>query len=246
MKIIYLLMTSLLLSACSSMVQVQQPQAGKADTTARTAAGQEKGWWSVRFPITWPEGAEVSWYMDAFLAHKIMKPVLDQYRKDIDLWRFHRRAARDGAGHQFSFIFYSEPAVAEAIYKAIRGDRQVRQVQAMGLIKEVSYQNTATNKQPLIENTSDKSWSLPVQRSWPYFIMGVSEMWLRLIDELVQQDIAKVSFSNYQDVLSFYAGIEKKVDDTWRDEGGHALLHHLNALFGYQDTIVTERRLMRF
>lgn len=248
MKKWYILIVGLLLTACSSLgqVPVSDLEPATPDAIVRAAPDQAKGWWSVRFAIDWPEDAEVSWYMDVYLAHKIVKPVLDRYGRDIDLWRFHRRAARDRGGHQFSFIFFSPPAVAEAIYKAVRDDKQLRVVEAMGLINKVKYQDTGSNQQSMIQDTSDKSWSLPVQKSWPYFIMGVSDMWLRLIDELVQQDSGKVSFSDYNDVLSFYADIEKKVNEVWRTEGNHAFLHHLNALFGYQETIVIERKLMRF
>ena len=261
------LLLSLLLSACSLLGPVPVastavPGTTSPSTTTPTIATpttmpsssadvtppseHTKGWWSVRFAIDWPDKAEVSWYVDVYLAHKIIKPVLTQYQQEIELWRFHRRAARDAAGHQFSFIFYSEPAVAEAIYKAVRDDKQVQLVIDKGLIDKVIYQNTAVNSQPLVKDTSDPSWSLPIQKSWPYFIMGVSDMWLRLINELVQQDIGKASFNDYDDVLSFYKEIGQRLDNTWRDEGGHAFLHHLNALFGYQETIVVERRMVHF
>lgn len=32
----------------------------------------------------------------------------------------------------------------------------------------------------------------------------------------------------------------------WQNEGRHAFLHHLNALFGYEPILIIEKRPMRF
>jgi hypothetical protein len=36
------------------------------------------------------------------------------------------------------------------------------------------------------------------------------------------------------------------VSDLWQEEGRHAFLHHLNALFGYESLVVYEKKLMTF
>ena len=56
------------------------------------------GWWSARFQMHWPEEAPANWHLDLLIAHKIVLPALTQYRAEIPLWRFHRRAVRDQAG----------------------------------------------------------------------------------------------------------------------------------------------------
>ncbi len=56
-----------------------------------------------------------------------------------------------------------------------------------GVIVRVSCDDTTTVTRPNLEDTSDRSWSLPVQKSWPFYIMGVSEMWLNLIREVAGQ-----------------------------------------------------------
>jgi len=77
------------------------------------------GWWTASFQINWQE-VEPAWYIDAMLAHRVISPALELQKKDILLWRFHRRAVKDEAGHQFSFLFYSSPAAANKIYALIR------------------------------------------------------------------------------------------------------------------------------
>ena len=81
-----------------------------------------------------------------------------------------------------------------------------------------------------------------MQRAWPYFIMGVSKLWLELIRELGRDpDLPSQP-------LARYAALSERVDRHWREEGGHALLHHLNAMFGYRELEVVRRKVevMRF
>jgi hypothetical protein len=79
-----------------------------------------------------------------------------------------------------------------------------------------------------------------MQRAWPYYIMGVSRLWLELIREYERAGHLPRSPE------ARYAAINQKIDRLWRDEGGHALLHHLSAMFGYQEIAVVQRELMRF
>ena len=70
--------------------------------------------------------------------------------------------------------------------------------------------------------------------------MGVSQLWLELIREIGKKGEWP------EEPLTRYAGIEKALNELWRDEGGHAFFHHLSAVFGYEELAVTRRELMRF
>ena len=70
------------------------------------------GWWFARFRMHWPAEEQVNWHLDLLIAHRIVAPALARYGDEIRLWRFHRRAVRDQAGHQFSFIFYASAQTA--------------------------------------------------------------------------------------------------------------------------------------
>jgi hypothetical protein len=80
------------------------------------------GWWSARFRMYWPPEEEPFWHTDLLIAHKIVAPVLLQYKDRIYLWRFHRRATRDRAGHQFSFIFYASAQTAYQVFDTLRSN----------------------------------------------------------------------------------------------------------------------------
>ena len=223
---------------------------GVADTSwlRQTPDDSGYGWWYARFKINWPEKSEPNLYLDTLLAHKIVFPVLDKNRKDIYLWRFHRRAARDSAGHQFSFIFYASPPTAQKIYRSIGADPLLNQMKQSGIIVRHIFDDTSAVVKPGIEDTSDPMWSVQIQKSWPYFIMGASQTWLDLIVQQAQNTAAENPPSSLEGLQFFYQQLHQSINASWQQEGRHAFLHHLNAIFGYEPVIVYEyeKRLMRF
>jgi hypothetical protein len=62
--------------------------------------------------------------------------------------------------------------------------------------------------------------------------MGTSSLWLGLIDDAMQD--YPESYTDIHLLLEKYREVDGKISRTWRTEGQHALLHHLNAIFGYE------------
>jgi hypothetical protein len=214
-----------------------EAQAGDADGN---------GWWAARFKMTWPEEKEPAWYVDAMLAHQVVAPVLFARGEAISLWRFHRRAVRDKRGHQFSFIFYAPRTVARQVFDRFRADARLALLRQNETVSRVLYSDTGKVAESNISDTADSNWSEPVKRTWPYFIMGCSRMWLGLIEEVA----AGLDGGQVPDGAKAMGDFYRKVDDgisrIWQEEGRHALLHHLNALYGYGPLVVYEKRHMQF
>jgi len=103
-----------------------------------------------------------------------------------------------------------------------------------GLLDRVECEGFAAERERLVEGSSDPRWSPELQRAWPYYIMGVSEMWLRLIDEHARAAAPQEEAPDLGRTVAFYRQVDQAVTRTWQKEGEHAFLHHLNALFGYQ------------
>lgn len=206
----------------------------------------DSAWWHVRFNMDWPEGAVPSWHMDLLIAHLIIKPCLERYQPDISLWRFHRRASRDAAGHRFSFIFFAPPAVARKIFTEISKDQVFQDAYASGRILKLECEDTETATRTSIGDTSDPQWSAPLRQAWPYYLMGASRMWLDLICRMVPGDQAAETVSNFGELQNLYSEVNASITALWQNEGRHAFLHHLNALFGYEPLIIIEKRHMRF
>jgi hypothetical protein len=176
--------------------------------------------------------------MDLLLAHAIVGPVLKEYATEIDWWRFHRRAGVDETGHQLSFAFYSTSLVAEQIMGSIKQNPILRQTMDAHLLEKIIFDDPDFPDYPQIEDLSDHHWSPKLQRNWPAYIMGVSSLWLGLIDD-VMADIP------HQDddilmLLDRYREAERRISALWYKEGQHALIHHLSAIFGYKPMRVVE------
>jgi hypothetical protein len=189
-------------------------------------------WWKCNFRIVWPDDSEIDWGMDLLLAHAVVSPVLVKHSNDILYWRFHRRAARDTAGHQFTFMFFSRPEIASVVLSEIADSTVLEDAYNANLIEIVLIDDPDHPQLPNVEDTSDRNWSPDLQKNWPSYIMGTSSLWLGLIDETMQD-----SPDDYTDIhllLEKYRHANSKITETWRTEGQHALLHHLNAIFGYQ------------
>ncbi|MBI9084871.1 MAG: hypothetical protein JEZ11_14860 [Desulfobacterales bacterium] len=210
------------------------------------ASNADSGWWAARFQFDWPQGADPAWHLDALIAHQVVAPVLKAFDAEISLWRFHRRAMRDKTGHQFSFIFYSEQATAKAIFGILRSDRLLSRLEQDGVVNRVAYSDTDHIGKPRIADTADQNWSEPVQRAWPHFIMGASRMWLELVEDIASRTDGGQVPDDLAERLGFFQKVDEELTRTWQDEGRHALLHHLNALFGYGPLVVYEKRYLQF
>ena len=227
------------LFACATLVLLH----GCASTQDNSASeATMSGWWYASFRIN-PSKSEIQWHLDALLANEVVAPILEEYAEDIPIWRFHRRAADDVAGHQFSFIYYASPRTAAVINQKLQGNELYSKLRKQGLVQQLFVDNTHRVLRPEMTATSDKKWSVPLQESWPHYIMGVSRIWLGLIKQYsVGQDQSTI----LSELVEKYKDVNRRVTLVWRKQGRHAFLHHLNALFGYQPLEMTKHRLINF
>jgi hypothetical protein len=242
-SLVALALVIVVMVGCASVGPIAVPDLEPKREEVKSA---ESGWWHTRFVMKWLEDEEPSWHMDLLLAREIVSPVLYQHKKDIVLWRFHRRAVRDEIGHQFSFIFYSSPETAREIYYGIKSHPRLEALKSAGIVQKDSYDDTTRLSEPNIEDTSDLDWSSPIKKSWPYYMMGVSQMWLHLIAEIAGEASRETKPSSVGGIEAFYQQVNASLQTAWREEGGHAFLHHLNALFEYNPVIIYEKRRMTF
>ena len=71
------------------------------------------------------------------------------------------------------------------------------------LVREVLTDGVDDNARPDIEDTSDASWSPVMQVAWPHYIMGVSRMWLEMIDQLsVDRPLHPRQYRGFQDLAA--------------------------------------------
>lgn len=221
----------LALSGCASLTPAGDDTTADVVAASADALPEGEGWWYARFHIDWPEDSPIRWHMGTLIGGEVIAPVFDEYYQDIYIWRVHRRASRDG-GHIFSFIFYSTPQGARRIYAAIENNAVVKSLLDNGQITRVEVDDVARITRPNIEDTSDARWSEPVQKTWPAMIMGASRMWLDMVSELAAEEYAT------RDLDEKYRKVQAGMTDIWQDQGQHAMLHHLNAVYAYQPLLM--------
>lgn len=228
--ILFLVVT---LGACA-----HQPSQVATDTRAMPSPEvriEEDGnyWWYARFQMAWGEKERPDFSQNLIIAHEVIAPLLARHASEIRLWRFHRRAAHDPTGHQFSFIFYSTPEAARAIYDDISAQRIVDRLQKSGNLIALKLDDTARPQRAAISGTSDPNWPDSIQRSWPYFIMGVSLMWLDLLEQTVDPNElgSRLSVSKR---LKYYKEIDNQITALWKHSGRHAFFHHISGIYGYE------------
>lgn len=231
------LLFSYFLSACSVhpvSTGISDYQILSPETLSRSVVESPHYWWYARFKMVWQEELDsLDFSSNLIIAHQIINPVLEKHHKDIKLWRFHRRAANDSAGHQFSFIFYSTPENARKIFRQINSNPLSAQLINEKILEKIRLDDPDKPKLPGIEDTSDKSWSIAIRKSWPYYIMGVSILWLDLLNQETIQGKLETSKSikSQQDQ---YKQINEKITQQWKLQGKHAFFHHISGIFGYE------------
>ena len=197
------------------------------------------------FYLSWNHIGEPDWHLDVLLADQIMAPIIARAESSISLWRFHRRAAPDDHGHRFSFIFYADAETAAIIGNEVDESTLTAALLETGIVRAVRLAELDTVAARDIGASSDPAWPEALRRAWPWFIMGVSQSWLRLINEQTAKRPPPEGASPAE-ALDYYQGIHDDVSALWREHGQHAYLHHLNAVFGYQLLIIRETNLKRF
>lgn len=222
-----------LIAGCAS-TPPPTSRAGLAPTGWNTGAAHATArWHSTCFRMPFDAAGRPVWGRDLLLADRVLAPLLDAHRGDITLWRFHRRAANDGAGHQFSLLLYTSDATYAAIQSAIERDPIVASLRGSAQLTSVRHACRAEQAVADIAATSDPSWDPAIQRTWPHFIMGVSASWLALVHDLAVTPPADAP-SAAADPVAFYSALDRHIAKLWTLQGQHAYLHHLSGLYGYK------------
>jgi hypothetical protein len=234
-----------LVAACSPVLQVVPAPLYAPEPTSVRAVEQDRHWWQLRFKLVWPEGEEPDFSRHLLIAEQLLLPVIVEYRAEMPLWRFHRRAGRSPSGHQFSLIFFSDNVTASRIDEAVESNPLTGWLIDNGLIEKILFGQRSPAQLGRLELASDPDWPIEVQRSWPYFIMGASQAWLMLVSEMSAES-ALDGKVDYPSLLEHYREVDERLNTQWRDYGQHAYLHHLNALFGYQPLLIKTKELRTF
>lgn len=186
-------------------------------------------WYNHKFFIERPDPNSTRWWIDLFLFDTVVRDCIKAKGNDFVLWRIHRRADNDATGHAFSFLYYASPEVFKALESLISNHKVVEVLKSANLLRDLSHIEIGKN----IEATSDGRWPLPLQKTWPYYIMGVSQMSLGLVDNIRHSPRPTYDATLINDYETYYTTIMTNFIQVWQNWGSHAFFHHINAIFGY-------------
>lgn len=235
--VILLVLLLVTLGACTT-----SPVNGPYETVTPVQNQSDSGpieWRYARFRLKRDPDGEVNSYLDGLIADRILEPLIVRYGDDLPLWRFHRRWPDDATGHQFSFIFFSRPVVADALIARLERDPWLQRLKSDGDLIEFRVDRLKPDRASDPAATSDTGWPPEVQREWPKFIMGASSMWLGLVRNEAEK------YADL-DLHERYQAVEVALDELWYQRANHAFFHHLSALFGYKPVRVIRRDVMTF
>ena len=233
----------LTLSACTRVVTVRTP-VEDLPAASLDAAGDGDAWWTIAFTLRWDREEAADWHLDALLADQVCAPALATQRSQVRLWRFHRRAGRDDTGHRFSLRVYTDELTADSLYERVRENSVLQWLESDERVTSVTLTRMRGPGAPSIAGSSDSAWPPEIQESWPWYIMGVSQTWLSLINQVKAED--PLEDTSTAALLDYYETVNDRVSALWRGHGQHVYLHHLNALFGYAPLVIRETNLKRF
>ncbi len=236
-----LIVVCVLLSACATAPR-EDGKSSQSDVI-NAIKDSELFWWRVKFKLQWPERQQPDFSYHLLIADRILRPVIALRGNDITLWRFHRRASRDNAGHQFSFIFFTDRETATGVKTDLESNQLVSILLHGSIIESVNFTDGESGKESQVSATSDPAWPAEIQQSWPYFIMGASQSWLeqiKLVGAQTQQHNDSSTEAELEEMVQYYRELNEKLSAQWAQYGRHAYLHHLNALYGYVPVYIQE------
>ena len=170
-------------------------------------------------------------------ANEILGPIIQKCEQEMILWRFQRSFRPNKAWHPFTFKFYGPRSLVPEINKLIQSNEVYRMMKEEGLLelnddKDVACR--ALTDCPAVKDDNDPNWSDEIKEIWPYYIHGVSQAWLRLIEVFTEQVEGQMPRSSFKEKIDFHDTVNKRIEEQWTKHGQHAMLHHLNAVFGYK------------
>ncbi|MCK4788025.1 MAG: hypothetical protein KAV87_30005 [Desulfobacteraceae bacterium] len=172
----------------------------------------------------------------SLIANEIFAPMIEKFQEDIRVWRFHRSFHSAKDSHPFRLKFYAVDGMQSKITKYVKSHTLYQKLKKEDLLylkpgKDVICEKLTTDT--AIKDDNDPQWSDEIKEIWPYYIHGVSRAWLRMIQVFADKE-KSLPQSSFEENLDFYDRINRLIEQQWVKWGLHAMLHHLNAVFGYK------------
>lgn len=212
----------------------------------------KKHWHHIRF-VLFNGKEEDDWFgyqivsgdslLHYMLAVEVCHPFLETFKRQVTLWRFHRmqlthfdRINNIAPQHHFKLKLYcTTEFFKEKAMPWFALDPVVESLQNEGLLLDVRAARTDGDS---AKDDHDQKWPPQVREWWPYYIHGVSRAWLTAVLSSAEKLGVQCPYSSEsEDVwkrMRVYRAIAEDVAEPWKRWAPHAIIHHANAVWGYQ------------
>lgn len=179
-------------------------------------------WWMANFKIDWSESeGRPRSYLDIAITLEVLCPLLAW--QEPSLWRIHRRWDAETRDHQFWFEFWSDEPDAKAIFARLDAE-----FFPLSKRSEWRVKLETPPPKPTFEGIGEEIWNDSIRHSWPYYIHGVSQLWMKML----RSEADHIIYDAQSNPFNKYKAIEESMNRIWHIEAQHAFLHHINVVFG--------------
>lgn len=175
--------------------------------------------------------------LHSLIANEILGPIIERLEEDIVVYRFHRTFNQAEKSHPFRLKLYGPLSLGSAVGEYIQRHGLYQEVKALGLLELMENEDIAcqaVNGETQMKDDNDSSWPDEIKEVWPCYIHGVSRAWLGLVRLFADKEKEKVPHVTFKQKIDLYTKVNGLVAERWISCGCPAMLHHLNAVFGYK------------
>ncbi len=195
-------------------------------------------WHCINLKLKCKDVSNPEFFVALAILDLLFAPAVKKFRKDFECWRFHWSSTQND-GHRLKFFFKTSSKKAGEITKFINdlgfcAFAKSEYIETEEIKSEIFGQCESSSK---IETISDENWPGEIQKSWPHYIMGVSDMAIALVEEAKKKQ-EELNQSDKVKLEEYYKKVEVDVALMWKKYGNHAFFHHLALMLGNKEIAV--------
>lgn len=200
-------------------------------------------WYRINLKLKCKDISNPEFFVALAILDLLFVPAVKTFRKDLECWRFHWSSTNED-GHRLKLFFKTSHQKADEIIKFINSlDFCAFAKKEYLETQEIKYEVFGQANNTKIEVISDEGWPEEIQKSWPYFIMGASDMVIALIEEVKKKQKDELNQDDKTKLEEYYKKVEVDIALVWKGYGNHAFFHHLALLLGDKEIILGTTRV---
>ena len=198
-------------------------------------------WHLINLKLKCEDISKPDFFVALIILDLLFAPAVKKFRKDFECWRFHWSSTNED-GHRLKLFFKTSSQKAEDITQLINSldfcafaKKEYLETQE---IKQELFPPDKPDISSKIETISEENWPEEIKKSWPYYIMGASDMVITLIEEVKKKQADELDKNDKTKLEEYYKKVEVNMALAWKRYGNHAFFHHLALVLGNKEIAI--------